>query len=162
MSEEIDVDAFLARVGFDPAESVLTRRQATVLALRERGLQQSAIAARLGTSRATVANVEASARSNVEKARETVAFAEALRAPIRVAFEAGTDIYDVPDAVYRAADEADVTVEHGAPDLMKRVVDAAGDAIRDREVTAAIVVSVSRDGIVTVRRQREEGRESTP
>jgi Tfx family DNA-binding protein len=157
MREEFDVDSFLERLGFDPDESVLTRRQATVLALRERGLQQSAIAERLGTSRANVANVEASARTNVDRARETVAFAEALRAPIRVPFEAGTDIYDVPDAVYAAADEADVTVEHGAPDLMKRVVDVAGEDVRDRVITAAIVVSVSRDGVVTVRRQREEG-----
>ena len=147
-----DVDALLGRIGFDPDESVLTRRQATVLALRERGVQQSAIAERLGTSRANVANHEANARENVRKARETVSFAESLRAPIRVTFEAGTDIYDVPDAVYRAADEEDVVVEHAAPDLMKRVVDAMGDAIRDRALTADVIVSVSREGTVTVRR----------
>ena len=152
MSEEIDVDALLARVGFDPEENVLTRRQATVLALRERGVSQADIAERLGTSRANVANVEASARANVRKAREAVAFAEALRAPVRVDIEAGTDIYDVPDAVYAAADEAGVTVEYGAPELMKAVVDAADDAIRDRVVMAPLLVSVGRDGLVTVRR----------
>jgi len=156
MTDDADVDALLDRVGFDPDENVLTRRQATVLALRERGLSQSEIAERLGTSRANVANVEASARANVRKAEEAVAFAEALRAPVRVAIEAGTDIYDVPDAVYSAADEADVTVDHGAPDLMKRVVDAAGDAIRDRVVSAPLVVVVTRDGGVTVRRSETQ------
>lgn len=152
MTEEIEVDALLERIGFDPDENVLTRRQATVLVLRERGLSQSAVAERLGTSRANVANVESSARANVEKAREAVGFAEALRAPVRVAIEAETDIYDVPDAVYAAADEADVTVEHAAPELLKRVVDAGGDAISDRVVTAPLVVIVTRDGHVTVRR----------
>lgn len=153
MSEEFDVDAFLGRVGFDPARNVLTRRQATVLTLRERGVPQADIAERLGTSRANVANVEARARENVRKAREAVEFAEALRSPVRVTIDPGTDIYDVPDAVYTAADEADVTVDHGAPDLLKRVVDAAGESIRDRTVMASILVTVTRDGHVTVRRQ---------
>lgn len=157
MSEEIDVDAILRRVGFDPEENVLTSRQATVLALRERGHPQSAIAARLGTSRANVANVEASARANVRKAHEAVAFAEALRAPVQVTIEPGTDIYDVPDTVYAAADETDVVVEHGAPDLMKRVVDVAGEAIDDRVVTTELLVSVTRDGHVSVRRSRSTG-----
>lgn len=156
MSEEIDVAALLDRLGFDAGRNVLTKRQATVLALRERGASQADIATRLGTSRANVANVEASARANIEKAREAVAFADALRAPVRVTIEAGTDIYDVPDAVYAAADDADVTVEYGAPALMKAVVDEAEDAIRDRVVMAPLLVSVGRDGLVTVRQSDEE------
>ncbi|WP_370515861.1 sigma factor-like helix-turn-helix DNA-binding protein, partial [Halapricum sp. CBA1109] len=75
---DIDIDAVLDRAGFDPEESVLTRRQAAVLALRERDLTQSTIADRFGTSRANVASIEASARENVRKARETVAVADAL------------------------------------------------------------------------------------
>lgn len=160
MTDEIDADALLDRVGFDPDASVLTRRQATVLVLRERGLQQSVIADRLGTSRANVANIEANARTNLQKARETVSFAEALRAPIQVTVEAGTDLYDVPDAVYAAADEADVTVEHTAPDLMKRVLDTADDRIDERVVTAPLVVSVARDGQVTVREGTPDGEPS--
>lgn len=157
MSEQTDVEAFLERVGFDAAENVLTRRQATVLALRERGESQLAIAEQLGTSRANVANVEAAARANVQKAAEAVEFAEALRAPVRVTVEPETDIYDVPDAVFAAADEAGVTVEHGAPELMKRVVDASAGAIQDRVVTAPLLVSVTRQGEVTVRRQGTNG-----
>ena len=153
---DLDVDDRLDEIGFDAEESVLTRQQARVLALRERGHTQAAIAERLGTSRANVANLEASARSNVRRARETVSFADALRSPIQVAFEAGTDVYDVPDAVYDAADEAGVTVEHPAPDLLKRVADVAGDLVRDRLVATPIVVSVSRDGRVTVRRRLAE------
>ena len=152
----MDTTTLLDRLGFDAERNVLTRRQATVLALRERDVSQADIASRLGTSRANVANIEASARRNVEKAREAVAFADALRAPVRVRIEAGTDIYDVPDAVYAAADEADVTVEYGAPALMKAVVDEVEDAIQDRQVTAPLLLSVGQDGLVTVRRSDDE------
>ena len=146
-----DVDDLLERAGFDAERSVLTRRQAEVLALRERGVRQSTIADYLGTSRANVSSIEASARTNVEKARETVAFAEALTAPVRVAVEAGTDLYDVPKLVYDACDEAGVKVNRTAPDLMKIVSDEGGEAVHGREVRDRILVGVTSDGSVRVR-----------
>ncbi|MFB6130716.1 MAG: Tfx family DNA-binding protein, partial [Salinigranum sp.] len=139
------------RVGFDPEMSVLTRRQAEVLALRERGVRQATIAERLGTSRANVSSVEASARSNVEKARETVAFAEALTAPVRVEVEAGYDLYEVPKLVYDACDAAGVKVNHTAPDLMKIVSEEAESAVRGREVREPILIGVTSSGSVRVR-----------
>jgi hypothetical protein len=147
-----DVDAHLAEVGFDPETNVLTRRQAEVLALRELGIAQADIAASLGTSRANVSSVEASARENVRKAYETVAFAEALRAPVRLTVEAGTDLYDVPRMVYAACDESGVKVNQTAPELMKLVSDEAGDAVQGRKVREDLTVGVSSDGTVRVRR----------
>ncbi|MGQ4556709.1 Tfx family DNA-binding protein [Halobellus sp. GM3] len=152
---EIDVDAVLSETGFDPDESVLTRRQAEVLALRERGLRQSRIASMLGTSRANVSSVESSARRNVEKARETVAFAEALAAPVQVSVEEGTDLYDVPKQVYDACDAAGVKANRTAPELMKSVSDAAGDAVQGREVREPLLVGVTASGRVQVRRSAE-------
>lgn len=146
-----DADAVLARAGFDAEESVLTRRQAEVLALRERGASQAAIADRLGTSRANISKVEASARENVRKARETVAFAAALQAPVRVDIDPGTDLYDVPDMVYEACDEADVKVSLSAPEVMKRVSDAGANAVSGREVHAPLLVTVTSDGHLQVR-----------
>ncbi|QWC18816.1 Tfx family DNA-binding protein [Halorubrum sp. 2020YC2] len=148
----VDADSILERGGFDADESVLTRRQAEVLALRERGLRQSDIADRLGTSRANVSSVEASARDNVERARETVAFAEALSAPVRVEIEAGTDLYDAPKRVYDACDEAGVKVNQTAPELMRAIGDRAGDAVRGREVRHRLFVTVAADGQIRVRR----------
>jgi hypothetical protein len=152
VTDPADADDILASVGFDPETSVLTRRQAEVLALRERGLAQATIAEWLGTSRANVSSIEASARENVAKAHETVAFAEALRAPVRVPVEPGTDLYDVPQRVYSACDEAGVKVNYAAPELMKLVSDAAGDAVRGREVRDDLLVGVTSDGQVRVRR----------
>ena len=149
---DVDADAVLQRAGFDADESVLTRRQAEVLALRERGLRQSDIADRLGTSRANVSSVEASARENVQRARETVAFAEALSAPVRVEIEAGTDLYDAPKRVYDACDEAGVKVNRTAPELMKAVGDRAGDAVHGREVRHRLYITVAGDGKIRVRR----------
>jgi Tfx family DNA-binding protein len=151
---DVDIDVVLARVGFDPDTSVLTRRQAEVLALRERGLAQATIAERLGTSRANVSGVEQSARENVSKARETVAFADALHAPIQVEVSAGTDLYDVPGMVYDACDDVGVKVSYTAPDLMKHVSDAAGDTVEGRGVMNDLLVSVSVEGEVGVREQR--------
>jgi hypothetical protein len=150
-----DVAALLDRTGFDPETSVLTRRQAEVLLLRERGYRQTAIADLLGTSRANVSSVETSARTNVRKARETVAFAEALSAPVRVQVGGGTDLYDVPKLVYDACDDAGVKVNHTAPELMKRVSDEAGDAVQGREVRADILVGVTSEGAVRVRRSSD-------
>ena len=146
-----DPGDLLEQVGFDAEASVLTRRQAEVLAFRERGVSQADIAEKLGTSRANVSSVESSARENIEKARETVAFAEALSAPVRVTVEAGTDLYDVPNMVYSACDEAGVKVNRTAPEVMRLVGEAAGDAVHGREVRRDITVSVTGDGTVQVR-----------
>jgi len=154
-AEEFDVDEALSEVGFDADRSVLTRRQAEVLVLRERGVRQSRIASMLGTSRANVSSVESSARRNVEKARETVAFAEALTAPVQISVDVGTDLYDVPKKVYDACDESGVKVNRTAPELMKIVSDAAGDAIQGREVRESLLVGVTTGGRVQVRRSAE-------
>ncbi|WP_247004081.1 Tfx family DNA-binding protein [Halosolutus gelatinilyticus] len=148
-----EVEALLDDIGFDPETSALTHRQAQVLALRERDVSQAEIAAELGTSRANVSSIEASARENLAKAKETVAFAEALRAPVRVRVPAGTDLYDVPQMVYEACDEAGVKVDHTAPDLMKVVSDAAGNAVSGRQVAKPLIVGVTSEGMVRVRRQ---------
>jgi Tfx family DNA-binding protein len=152
---DLDAETILERAGFDPTESVLTRRQAEVLALRERGLAQATIADRLGTSRANVSSVESSARDNVAAARETVAVADALRAPVGLTIEAGTDLYDVPSMVFAACDEVAVKVGHTAPELMQLISDEAGEAVAGRNVDQRLYVSVTNAGEVRVRRQRD-------
>lgn len=150
-----DVDALLERAGFDPDASVLTRRQAEVLALRERGMRQRDIAELLGTSRANVSNVEASARENIDRARETIAFADAVAAPVRVEIPAGTDLFDVPTLVFDACDDAGVKVQHTAPELMTVVSDGAADAVEGRAINDGLLVGVTDSGEVRVRQSGE-------
>jgi Tfx family DNA-binding protein len=152
-SPDVDVEAAIERTGFDPETNVLTRRQAEVYVLRARGHRQADVAEMLGTSRANVANIEASARENIRKARNTVAFADVLAAPIRIEIDAGTGLYEVPQRVFDTCDEAGIEVNHTAPELMELVNDAAGEAVRGREVTRPLVVGVTSEGVVRVASQ---------
>lgn len=145
-----DIDDLLSKCGFDADTSTLTRRQAEVLAMRERGLKQEEIADLLGTSRANVASVESRARENIAKSRETVAFADALSAPVRIEISPETDLYEIPEKVFAVCDDAGMKVHHTAPDLMKLINDAAIDAIQGREVRQRLVVTVTDDGTVQV------------
>lgn len=148
--DDHDLDAILTELGFEPDEHHLTRRQAEVLVLREHGLQQQAIADRLGCSRANVASIERSARSNVAKARATVEFAELLASPVRVDLPAGLDLYDVPDRIYAACDEHDIKVRHGAPELIRCVSDGAPTSITDGAIVEPVAVLVGPDGTVDI------------
>lgn len=151
LNERMDTEEFLDRIGFDPEASVLTYRQAEILLLREWGHSQAAIAERLGTTRANVTNIEASARENIEKARETLRIIDAMEAPVQVTIPAGTDIFDVPDRVYDACNDADIKVAHTAPDLMKRVRDEAAEVIHEQTVEAQLTISVNVDGELQIR-----------
>ena len=146
-----DPDELLARLGFDPETSVLTRRQAEVLVLREQGLRQITIADILGTSRANVSSVESSARENVAKAEETVSFAAAMAAPVQVRVERGTDLYDVPSMIFDACDAAEVKVSRTAPEVLQLVTDAASVAVDGRLVSETFTVDVTPEGQLQVR-----------
>jgi Tfx family DNA-binding protein len=143
----------LERVGFDASETVLTRTQAEVLVLRQRGYTQEEIAGLLESSRPNVANIEARARDNVAKAEETARLARAIKAPVQVSIPAGTDLYDVPDEVYDASNRADIKVAYSAPELVRRILDDANDVISGRAIDAPLAVSVSEDGEVMIRRE---------
>lgn len=147
-----DVDALLHAAGFDEDRCVLTRRQAEVLALREREVPQREIAERLGTSRANVSSIEASARRNVQKARETIAVADALAEPVRVPIGTGTDLFNVPDVVYTTCDDIGTKVTHTSAALIRRVREQTPNAIRDETIVSPIVIGVSPDGTITVQR----------
>lgn len=153
--EDIDGTAVLREVRFDAERTLLTRRQAEVLVLREQGLKQATIADRLGTTRENVTGIESRARENIEKARETVSFMEMLAAPVRVEVPEGTDLYAAPGLVFDACDEAGVKVTHNAPDLMKLISDAAGEAVEGRQVRTTLFVNVTSDGTVRVRKAGE-------
>lgn len=148
---DFDVSEYLSEIGFDPESNLLTRRQAEVLVLREHGYKQTTIAAHLGTSRANVSGIETNAHNNIEKARETVTFAERLSAPIRVEIPPNTDLHAVPDLVFDACDEVGVKVSHTASDLMKIVSDAGDETTDGQQVHCRLFVHVTSDGKVSVR-----------
>lgn len=144
------LDSILDRAGFDPDRCVLTRRQAEVLALRERDHSQQEIADLFGTSRANISSIEASARRNVTRARETVALAETLRSPVRILVEPGTDIFDVPNELYQACDRADTKVAYSSAELVRHLREAVPSAIEDNEVVNPLELTVVSDGTLEI------------
>ena len=150
-TETEEVNELLAEAGFDPEENVLTQRQAQVLALRERALSQEEIADFFGTTRANISSIEASARRNVRRAEETVAVAATLQAPVRVRITPGTDVFDVPDAVFRACDDAGTKVAHPSAELIRAIRQNAPEAIEHDQVTQALLIGVDGEGSITIR-----------
>jgi len=153
MSEALNL---LEQVGFDASGNLLTRTQAEVLVLRQRGYTQDEIADLLDSSRPNVANIEARARENIEKAEETVRVTRAIRAPVQVSIPAGTDLYAVPDEVYDACNRADIKVTYSAPELMKRILDEAQHVVSGRTIDAPLTVSVDGSGEVLIRRENRQ------
>lgn len=145
-----EVRSLLDNLDLEADESFLTRRQALVLAMRERGLAQAVIADHLGCSRANVSNIERSARDNIEKARATLAYAQVLAAPVRVQLPADLPMHEAPERVYAACDEAGVKVQYGAPELI-RMIAASVDGADDRgSLPEDVVVTVTGDGEIHV------------
>ncbi len=132
----------------DVTETFLTERQAEVLSMREDGLTQAEIADEFGTSVPNVSAVERSARENVAAARRTIELARLLGARSRFAVEAGTDLRELVDRVFEAADAVDVRVPHTDPELTALLHDQLADRLDGRRITAPVGVGVAADGSV--------------
>ncbi|MBS1263685.1 MAG: DNA-binding protein Tfx [Methanonatronarchaeales archaeon] len=135
----------------DADSTLLTDRQVQVLHLRGEGLSQSEVAERLGTSVPNISTIEKRARKNIDKAKRTVTLLREFDAPVRITISDGTDLYEVPGAIYDAADGASIKVRRSGPEILRLVHREAGDKVRDRAVTSPLTISVDRDGKITIR-----------
>lgn len=138
----------MERPPVDLDETFLTERQAEVLARRNDGLTQRAIADDIGTSVANVSAVEGAARRNVARARRTLTLARLLGAAVRLRAEAGTDLREVVDRVYGAGDEAGVRIAYTDPELATHLHAHLADRLEDRRLTDDAAVGVLEDGEV--------------
>lgn len=131
---------------FEEKSVFLTRRQAMVLSMRERGADQGQIADRMECSRANVSNIERSARDNIEKARATLSFAEILTAPVRVELPKGQALHKIPDRIYEASDTVGVKVNYGAPELMRRITAVSQESEQHGRLIEDLVVTITSEG----------------
>lgn len=134
----------------DPSATVLTERQVEVLAMREAGHTQAEIAETLGTSVANVSAVERAARENIDSARQTIELVRLLEARTRVTVPAGTDLRQLVDRLYEAADDAEVRVAHTDPELTGLLHERLGDRLDGRQLTAPVEVGLTGEGSVVV------------
>jgi Tfx family DNA-binding protein len=118
-------------------KSFLTEQQIRILRLRARGLKQSEIAELLGTSRANVSILERRALEKVEKARNTLLLWEQINSKVSVEVKRGDDIFEVPDRLFRKADELGVKVPYSTAEIIAFLVEHAPveDRLAKRDFT---------------------------
>ncbi|MFQ5974878.1 MAG: Tfx family DNA-binding protein [Candidatus Hydrothermarchaeales archaeon] len=129
----------------------LTPRQIEILKLRKKGLSQTEIANRLGTSRANISATEKSALRNIEKARNTLEALKMMDAPIWLSFEPDENLDDVVGKVYKEAGKKDIWVAYDGPSLSNLIHEKAGDKIKGRRILSKLEISVTDDGKVLIK-----------
>lgn len=82
----------------------LTRKQFQVLCLRKRGYSQNEITSVLHMSRSGVSTIEARARKQIDKARQTLGAYDLLQTQHIVIIERGTHLQRIPIIVLHEAD----------------------------------------------------------
>lgn len=117
--------------------SFLTEQQIRILRLRAKGLKQSEIAEMLGTSRANISILERRALDKIEKARNTILLWEQINSKISVDVRKGEDIFNVPERLFRKADELKVKVPYSTAEVIAFLVEHAPiiDRIVKRDFT---------------------------
>ncbi len=118
-------------------KSFLTEQQIKILRLRAKGLKQSEIAEMLGTSRANISILEHRALEKIQKARNTLLLWEQINSKISVDVKQGEDIFDVPEKLFKKADEMNIKVPYSTAEIIAFLVDHAPieDRITKRDFT---------------------------
>lgn len=132
-------------------DSFLTARQLEILRLRRDGFSQTEIAKKLGTSRANISATEKIAHMNIEKAKNTLALADLIDAPIWLILEPNTDLNEAVKEIYHRADSLGIRVTHTFPSLSNVISEAAGNKIKGRMVLSRLEIAITKDGAVIVR-----------
>lgn len=118
-------------------KSFLTEQQIRVLQLRAKGLKQSEIAEILGTSRANVSILERRALEKIEKARNTLLLWEQINSRLSVEVREGDDIFEIPEKLFKKADELGVKVPYSTAEIIAFLVEHApiDDRLAKRDFT---------------------------
>lgn len=136
----------------DPDEladgTALTERQAQVLALRQDGLTQTAIADRLGTSIANISAIESAGRENLRRARRTLIAAYWLGAADWFTADPGTHLRELVEDVYAHGDAVDVKVTFSHPELSAFLHVQFQDRLAGRRLTEPVSLGITTEGAV--------------
>ena len=129
---------------------LFTASQLRVMILRQQGLTQEEVAARLGTTRQNISIMERRAHRNLQLARETVLAYERLTSRAIVVLEPGTHRIDVPRLVVNEADRAGVRLRANFTRIYDEIHFRAGQCLSGTEVKSPITVFIFADGDIKV------------
>lgn len=134
----------------DEKDTLLTERQVEVLKLKRKGLSQADIARKLKTTRGNISTIENTALKNIEKAERTLKLYRALEAPVWMTVPSGTDLYEIPQMIFKEADRKKIKIGMDSATVIIRLKTDAPDRIAHRVTSGDINVSVDASGNVTI------------
>jgi Tfx family DNA-binding protein len=118
----------------------LTKKQFEILCLRERGFLQREIASELHMSRSSVSMIEARARKQVSRARQTLKIVESVGRQSRhiVRIERGTRLQKIPVLVLQEADKSQIHLRSNMVDILRMVKKLKGHCLSGGRTTSRI------------------------
>ena len=134
----------------DEKNLFLTDKQIEILRMKKKGMSQADIARSMKTTRGNICIIENTALKNIEKARNTLKFFKAMEAPIWLTIPGGTDLYDIPEMVFNAADKKRIKISVDSAMVIVKLKTEAADRIRGRLTNDDIDISVDAHGNMTV------------
>ncbi len=131
-------------------KSFLTKEQLQVLKLREKGMTQTEIAKKFGTSRSNIYSIEKRAKRNIERARKTLELSKKIRSPVVVKIGINEDIINGVGKFFSKADEAGIHVSADTPELISKIREEVGNRLEGRRAIEGIELCLTSDGKVFI------------
>jgi Tfx family DNA-binding protein len=131
-------------------DSLLTDRQLEVLRLRRDGRSQQEIAEILGTTRSNISILEKRAHQNIARAEKTLQQWMMICAPISLVVPEGTDMFDLPGMVFKAADEKGLRLPLTSLDMIEQLRLKHPRLFKKRAIPKSIDVYITKDGRLLV------------
>ncbi len=133
--------------------SFLTERQLKVLQMRSQGCSQQEIADILGTTRSNISILEKRAHQNIQKSERTLQQWMMIRAPISLKIPLGTDVFDIPDKIFKAADSKSIQLPVTSLDIITQLRLKAPQLFRKRDVPKDIDIYITSEGELLIDEQ---------
>jgi Tfx family DNA-binding protein len=131
-------------------KTFLTDKQIAILKMKKKGMSQADIARSKKTTRGNICIIEKTALRNIERANNTIKFYKALEAPISLTIPVGTDLYDIPKKIFKAADKKRIKISVDAAMIVVKLKTQVPYKMHGRLITNEIDISADEHGTLTI------------
>jgi Tfx family DNA-binding protein len=131
-------------------KTFLTDKQIAILKMKKKGMSQADIARTKKTTRGNICIIEKTALKNIERAENTIKFHNALEAPISLTIAEGTDLYDIPKKIFKAADKKRIKIPVDGAMIIVKLKTQVSYKMRGRLITNEIDIAADEHGNLTI------------
>jgi HTH-type transcriptional regulator, fmd operon transcriptional regulator len=131
-------------------DTFLTDLQVEVLTMTKNGMSQTEIARKMGTTRGNICILLNSALGNVEKAKKTLDYYNAIQAPVFIVVPAGCDIYEILDILIAAAEKNCIKICIDPIDILVKIKTEVSNKLKGRLIIKDINVSIDSSGSINI------------